>query len=173
MILLLLFAGLGAIFLQMQFSFSEVRPWLIALPVVYAAMRRKDASPFYLAVLLGTFIDILSPQKFGTGAIVLCVVVGATWSQRENFHFELYRNVPPLALLATFVALVVDYALFCWQSGNWDWHFVRWVRMAWMAVVNLILSIPFFWICDCLLIVWNRQAQKNRNRESDPRNYVV
>ena len=111
MIVVLALLGLAAIVLQMvlpKVPLMEVRPFLVALPVLYGAMRMGGFRPYYLAIGLGLAIDLLSPQKFGTGALVLSVLVVLVRVQRANFPFDLYGSVALLALLATFGALLLE-----------------------------------------------------------------
>ncbi len=82
------------------------------------------------------------------------MLVLLAWSQRGNFPFDSYLSACVLALLATFGALVLDYLLFCWQSGNWDWRFAIWVRMVWIAMVNMVLAAPCFAAADLVLVRW-------------------
>jgi rod shape-determining protein MreD len=157
MVFLLALAGFLAIVAQMilpKLPFLEVKPYLIALPVLYAAMRLSGLRPFYLAIVLGSIIDILSPEKFGTGSVVLSVLIGLAWVQRENFPFDSIVSVAVLVPFATFIAYLLDYTLFCWQSGQWDWHFVIWVRFVWVSLLNLVMALPFFWIADLILVKW-------------------
>jgi len=168
MIVVLALLGLAAIVLQMvlpKLPLMEVHPFLVALPVLYGAMRMGGFRPYYLAIGLGLAIDLLSPQKFGTGALVLSVLVVLVRVQRANFPFDLYGSVALLALLATFGALLLDYLLFCWQSGNWDWRFPMWVRMIWVAVVNLVLAVPFAALGDLVLVRWLHLAAPARARD--------
>ena len=157
MIFCLLGIGLAAIIIQMiepNLPLIGMRPFLVALPVLYGAMRMEGGSPFALAVLLGTLIDILSPQRLGTGAFVLCLLVGLARMQRGAFPFASYLSAAILALITTFVTLIVDYAFFGWQSSSQAWHFAVWVRFAWMSVINMVLAVPLFWIADLLFIRW-------------------
>ena len=161
MIFCLLGIGLLAIITQMiepKLPLIGMRPYLLALPVLYGAMRMEGGAPFVLAVILGSLIDILSPQRLGTEGFVLCLLVFLTWTQRGVFPFANYLSAAVLALVTTFVALVVDYAFFCWQSGSQSggpgWHFTVWVRFAWMAIINMFLAVPFFWACDLIFIHW-------------------
>jgi len=157
MVFILSAFGLLAIVMQMispRLPFLEMPPFLVALPVVYGAMRLTRLRPFYVAIFLGSVIDILSPQKFGTESVVLSLMVGIAWSQRENFPFDSYLSVLILVALATFLGVVLDYTFFCWQSGNWDWHFTMWVRMVWVGLINMVLAIPFFLVCDLVLVKW-------------------
>jgi rod shape-determining protein MreD len=159
MIFCLFGIGLAAIITQMiepKLPLSGMKPYLIALPVLYGAMRMEGGSPFVLAILLGALVDILSPamERLGTEAFVLCLLVLITWTQRGVFPFANYLSAAVLALVTTFVALVVDYFLFCWESGTQGWHFGVWVQFAWMAIINLFLAVPFFWFCDLVFIRW-------------------
>jgi rod shape-determining protein MreD len=164
-------AGLLAIVCQMilpKLPFIEVRPYLVALPVLYGAMRLGGMRPFYVAFVIGALIDVLSPQRFGTSALCLFFLIGIVRVQRENFPFHSYLSVAVLAPIATFGAYVLDYALFCWQAGQWDWHFVIWVRFVWVSLINLVLAVPFFWIADIILIRWLKAPG-----EAPLRDYVV
>ncbi|MDE1171392.1 MAG: rod shape-determining protein MreD [Verrucomicrobium sp.] len=164
MLLLLFLCGAGAILLQMivpKLPLVEIHPFLVALPVLYAAMRLKGGGPLALALGLGLVIDLLSPQKLGTGGFVLCLVVGIAWSQRENLPFDHWGSVAFLALVATFGALIADYALFCWESGTRDWRFILWVRLAWVAVLNAVLAVPFFVLCDLFLSLRRRGDEED------------
>jgi len=157
MIFCLLGIGLTAIIVQMvepRLPLIGMRPCLVALPVLYGAMRMEGGSPFVVAVVLGTIIDILSPQRLGTEGFVLSLLVLLTWTQRGVFPFARYASAAVLALMTTFVTLVVDYAFFGWQSGTQNWHFAVWVRFAWMAVINMVLAVPFFWLCDLVFLRW-------------------
>ncbi|SDU24412.1 rod shape-determining protein MreD [Verrucomicrobium sp. GAS474] len=157
MIFCLLGIGLLSIVVKMiepNLPLIGVRPFLIVLPVLYGAMRMEGGSPFVLAVLFGTLIDILSPQRLGTEAIVLSLLIVLTWMQRGVFPFASYLSAAVLAMVTTFVCSFVDYAFFSWQSGDASWHFPVWVRFAWMAVINMVLAVPFFWLCDLVFIRW-------------------
>jgi len=99
---------------------------------------------------------------------VLALMVGIAWSQRENFPFDSYLSVVILVALGTFLSLVLDYTLFSWQSGIWDWHFTMWVRMVWVALINMILAVPFFLFCDLVFVKWFKAPG-----EPSLRNYAV
>jgi len=166
MIFCLIGIGLFAIVVQMvepKLPLIGMKPYLVALPVLYGAMRMRGGTPYVLAVLLGTFIDILSPQRLGTEGLVLCLLCGLAWAQQGAFPFARYSSAAILALVTTFVALVVDYAFFNWQSGSGSgsgagggasWHFGVWVGFAWMSVINMVLALPFFWLCDLVFVRW-------------------
>lgn len=63
--------------------------------------------------------------------------------------------------MATFGALIADYALFCWESGTRDWRFILWVRLAWVAVLNAVLAVPFFVLCDLFLSLRRRGDEED------------
>jgi hypothetical protein len=170
--------GLMAIVLKMiivKMPFVDIHPFLEALPVLYGAMRMRGAAPFWLAGVLGALVDILSPQKFGTGIFVLCLIPAVVWTQRDNIRLNSLGAILVLSLVSSFVALVPDYALFCWQSGNWDWHFTVWVRIALMSLFNMVLAVPFFWIWDFLLVkLWKGKiAPGGEVRGKTPPTYAV
>lgn len=172
--------GFVAIVLKMiivKMPFVDIHPFLEALPVLYGAMRMRGAAPFWLAALLGAIIDILAPsqEKFGTGVFVLCIIPAVVWTQRDHIRLDGIGSVLFLSLVSSFVALVPDYALFCWQSGNWDWRFTVWVRIAWMSLFNMALAVPFFWVWDLLLVkLWKGKiAPGGEVRDGTPPTYAV
>ncbi len=170
--------GLAAIILKMiivKMPFVDIHPFLEALPVLYGAMRMRGAAPFWLAGLLGAVVDILSPQKFGTGPFVLCIIPALVWTQRDHLRMDSILTVLLFSLVTSFLALVPDYAFFCWQSGNWDWRFIVWVRIAWMSLINMALAVPFFWVWDLLLVkLWKGKISPGGEvRDGTPPTYAV
>lgn len=153
MLVFLFIFGLALIVLQLfipKIVFFDVRPFLLTIPVTYAALRLSWTQALSLAVGLGFLLDVFSSQRLGYSSIVLVILVLFILSQTENLKFDYWPHTILLTLLASFLYFLVDYLLFCLQVQTWRWPFWVWFQMVSQSVLSTFLALPVYALFDLI-----------------------
>jgi rod shape-determining protein MreD len=151
MILVLIILCMGLVLGQMVWPplpLVGVYPYLIPLPVAYAALRLGPLRASGVALGIGLLLDLYSGQRLGVSAVSLIVLVGFIWSQQENFKLDYAPHALLLTLLGCFLSGLVDYALFCWQVGQWSWPFAVLGKIVSQSFFSTLIAFPLFGVLN-------------------------
>jgi rod shape-determining protein MreD len=142
----LLVVGVLALVLQRTLPplFGQVQPHLVALVIIYAAYRLRDARVFLLTVMLGLIMDLLSLQNLGSSTLTLSLLAGFVLLQpwdNPRLHFSMLLL---MVLIGTFFYRITDYLLYSAQAGRWKWTFGLSTRMVFDSILNAFLALLFY-----------------------------
>jgi cell shape-determining protein MreD len=175
MVLYVLFLGWLALFAQMAVPdlpwFPGVKPALLALVVIYGALKLTGMRIYFVTTVLGFCLDIFSPNRLGVSVITLSFLSALIGTQRETCVDKFWTYQILLVLAGTFFYLCLDYCFYMLQVWHFYWPFGLWTIIALGAALNALMS-PFFFALFNLppkMFGWSSGSDWSRGRRGSPR----
>ncbi len=144
--ILLYYATVGclAVLLQMVLldpaSLVIWRPELPALSVVIAGLHMRDERVYVSTGIMVIFHSLFSAQPLGVSLIAYGILAWFVLFQMQVFERNAFLAAIMLALMGTFVFMVVDYIGYCWVNQMWRWEFGLWNKILMPSIINALIA---------------------------------
>lgn len=155
--------GCLAVVLQMTLfnpsSLTAWRPELPALTVVLAAIHMRDERVYVSTGVTVVFHSVFSAQPIAISLISYGFLAWFVLFQMQVFEKNLFWAAFMLALMGTFVFMIVDYLGYCFISQYWRWDFGLWNKILIPSLLNGIIA-PL--ICGITLLIFSMLPERQR-----------
>jgi cell shape-determining protein MreD len=144
--ILLYYVAMGclAVLLQMVLldpaSLVIWRPELPALAVVLAGLHMRDERVYIATGIMVVFHSLFSAQPLGVSLITYGILAWFVLFQMQVFERHPFLAAIMLALMGTFVFMVVDYIGYCWVNQVWMWEFGLWNKILMPSILNALVA---------------------------------
>lgn len=144
--ILLYYVAMGclAVLLQMVLldpsSLIIWRPELPALSVVLAALHMRDERVYVSTGVMVVFHSLFSMQPLGVSLVTYGILAWFVLFQMQVFERHPFWAAILLALMGTFVFMIVDYIGYCWVNQTWRWNFGLWNKILIPSIINALIA---------------------------------
>lgn len=143
-----LIVGIVCVWVQMfipELSFlGGARPALPVLAVIYAGITLRDLRVFIITLLLGSYMDLLSPSRLGVSAIALSVVAALILTQTQGRLLRRPDFQILVVLVGSFLFFSLSYFFYLMQIWSGSSSPGDWVLITYGSIMNAILGPILF-----------------------------
>jgi len=175
MMLYVLVLGWVALLAQMAIPdlawLPGVRLALLPLIIIYGALYLEGIRVYFIAVVLGFTLDLLSPNHLGITVIEFSLLAALILTQRETRLASHWSYQILLVLAGTFFYLCLDYCFYMLQVWHFYWPFGLWTIIALGAALNALMSPCLFALFNLppKMFGWSSGTDWSRGRHGSPR----